>query len=419
MKLFICVWTTAASVWLSTFATAPLTAADAPTASELFKVDDAGAPIAYVRQSRDNEPIQEPTAVGRLMCAAAVPDDRPLRLTVLGQALIAHDLREHPYPGLDELTRDLKQADVCFSNLETAIRSDGAGKPTKSGLYLHTAEPVVLDCLRDMGVNLLSLSNNHTGDLGSEGVLAAIREVRQRGFIAGGSGANLDEAAAPVYLKTSQGTVAMVAMASNVASKSTATADLPGANHLTVRAGKLDATDAERNLNSIRQAAAKADYVLVYQHNHYWENDNRRTPEWQRAWARACIDAGATLFVGHGVPLMHGIEIYRGRPIFYCLGNFVFHTRTPPGHYPTAVWQSVVADCYLSDGDVVELKLRAVRLTEGERGDDFLKTRGRPRFAVGDEAETILADVQRLSDPYGTVMQRTGDEVTVRLAPSK
>jgi len=58
-----------------------------------------------------------------------------------------------------------------------------------------------------------------------------------------------------------------------------------------------------------------AECVIVYQHSHYWDRgDWRRTPEWQKRWARRCIDAGATAFVGHGVPLLHGLEIYRGRP---------------------------------------------------------------------------------------------------------
>lgn len=70
----------------------------------------------------------------------------------------------------------------------------------------------------------------------------------------------------------------------------------------------------------------QADYVFVYHHDHYWAPDWQDTPEWKKQWRRACIDAGATAFISHGVPVIHGIEIYRDRPIFHGLGNFIFHT---------------------------------------------------------------------------------------------
>ncbi len=60
-------------------------------------------------------------------------------------------------------------------------------------------------------------------------------------------------------------------------------------------------------------------------------------------WAHALIDSGATVYVSHGDPRLQGIEIYNGCPIFFCLGSFIFQTKTEIGFYGPEVWQSCIA----------------------------------------------------------------------------
>ena len=177
-----------------------------------------------------------------------------------------------------------------------------------------------------MSFDLLSLSNNHAGDLGEAGLLSTIEETTRRGFTVAGTGRTLDEASKPGYLTRPTGKVALVAMASSaIPPDRIATATRPGVNHVAQRNGVVDPADSARVLAAIEIAAEQADWVVVYQHDHYWAPDWQQTPDWKKAWCRACIDAGATTFVSHGVPILHGIEIYKGRPIFHGLGNFVFH----------------------------------------------------------------------------------------------
>lgn len=318
--------------------------------------------------------------------------------------MIEHDLRALHYPDYKKIANYLKKADVCFSNLEVAIMSENAGEPTKEGTFFHAAKPEVLDCLKDWSIDLLSLSNNHAWDFGTDGILATIDEVKQRGFVCAGTGADEKAAMAPGYLTTPRGKVALIAMASGgVAAEAVANESRPGVNELKVENGKVNQEDAKRNLASIKEASANADYVFVYQHNHYWEPDRQQTATWQKAWAKACIDAGAMAFIGHGVPLLHGIEIYKKRPIFYSLGNFVFHTRTPPGHYESAVWQSVIADCQFSGREILSINLVPIVLNEGSLEDkDFYRTRGKPSLAKGNKAIEILERLKKLSPDLGT-----------------
>jgi len=104
--------------------------------------------------------------------------------------------------------------------------------------------------------------------------------------------------------------------------------------------------------------------------------------------------------------MLLGIEIYKRRPIFYGLGNFIFHTRMPPSEYPRAVWQSTIADCVLSHGALKSLTLRPIVLTGGEPGEN--STDGCPFFVPRDEpaGNEILARLTKLSTALGTKMQR-------------
>ena len=223
-----------------------------------------------------------------------------------------------------------------------------------------------------------------------------------------------------------RGRVALVAFASGkIAEGGAATYTRAGVNEVKLdeQTGEIDRVDAERVFAALRLAAHTADVVIAYQHDHYWEKDNRVTPEWKRRFARACLDAGATAFVSHGAPMLHGIELYRGRPIFYDLGGLVFHTITAPGYYLPEIWESVIADAEFAGGKLTALKLRPVALNERGEGEPpakrFYETRGAPSLATGEAARAILDRLAKLSAPYGTQLSIAGDSATVSLSENK
>ena len=182
------------------------------------------------------------------------------RLIALGQALIEHDLRKHSDFAVKQAAEYLKAADVCFSNLEVAITGKSAAERTREWLYFHAAQPEVLDCLKEMGINMLALSNNHSWDLGTNGILLTIEEVEKRGFTHAGTGITIKEASAPSYLDTSKSTVALVAMASgSLKADAAATEKRPGVNELRLEEnGVWNQEDRQKNLNSISEAGKVA-----------------------------------------------------------------------------------------------------------------------------------------------------------------
>ena len=359
--------------------------------------------------------------------------------------------------------QNLLKSDVIFTNLESAVAEKG--ETTHEGRGFLTP-PEALDALKAFGFNLVALAGNHAFDLNATGIRNTIREADARKIVHAGTGNNIAEASAPGYLHTAKGTIALIASASGlIAPGGSATADRPGVNELRVEAGgkENEATadlpgapantpnpeDAQRILQSIRDARQHADLVIVYQHNHVFSNHSFSTiftegmPErlapnpWLQKWTHQEIDAGADIIVMHGAPLLHGVEIYRGRPIFYDLGNLIYNA--PPTltyiDEPMA-WESMVAYVEFdaapgSQSDphgrrnLKSISLRPVVLNtlgEGQpdvhseyTNNEFLVTRGLPSPATGARARYILERVAEESKPFGTAIEVKGETAEIKL----
>jgi len=335
---------------------------------------------------------------------------RPLRLTLLGQALIEHELTGAEWPGRAGIARRLAQADACFTNLETVILGPRAGAPTREALTLHAAGPGVLETLKTVGVNLVATANNHAFDLGSGGILDTVDALGAAGLPSAGSGADLARASEAATRKTPAGTVALVAFATGkVREGGAASPTRPGVNELRRdAAGEPVAEDVARVLDAVAAAARRGETVIAYQHNHDWEPDMAQVPAWQRVLAKRCVEAGASVFVGHGAPLLQGIEIHRGAPLFFGLGNFVFQTEKPPGAYPPESWEGVIVECAFA-GRRLSARLVPIVLNEiGLGGPDDIATRGAPALADRARGAAILERLAVRSAPFGTRISPSG-----------
>jgi poly-gamma-glutamate synthesis protein (capsule biosynthesis protein) len=386
-----------------------------------------------------------------------------ITVVLTGQSMIRSDLRSTKPAAIPVLRELVAGGDVTFTNLEAAVAMPG--ESVKEGRGFLTP-PEALDALTAVGFDLVALSGNHAFDLKETGIRNTLREADKRGIVHAGTGNNLAEAAAPAYLKTPKGTIALVASASGlIAPGGRATDERPGVNELRVRAGDREneasedlpgapgnvpnPEDAGRILQSIRQARQRADIVVVYQHNHVFANRSfstiftegmaeRLAPNpWLVKWTHDEVDAGADLVVMHGAPLIHGVEIYKGRPIFYDLGNFVYNV--PPWltyiDEPMA-WESVVAAVQFervpagaARGSSPGLRSISFRpLVMNTIGDGqpevhdeyasnrFLHTRGLPSPASGTRGAYILQRLADFSKPFGTNIEVTGGRGTVKLA---
>jgi poly-gamma-glutamate capsule biosynthesis protein CapA/YwtB (metallophosphatase superfamily) len=184
------------------------------------------------------------------------------------------------------------------------------------------------------------------------------------------------------------------------------------------------AADLAGNLAWIRDARRQADWVIMSVHAHEQQGgDYERPAEFIPAFCRAAVDAGADLVAGHGPHILRGMEMYRGKPIFYSLGNFVFQNETlwrqpqdfyerlglPPSATPAdlfdargarggfaadpAYWESVVAVVRFDGDRLDEIRLHPVTLGHGLPRS----RRGSPVLAAAEPGRAIIERVARLS----------------------
>jgi poly-gamma-glutamate synthesis protein (capsule biosynthesis protein) len=328
-------------------------------------------------------------------------DRNTVQVAFLGQSVIEHDPRRQLDGPLADLLPILRPQEIVFTNLEVAICPPGSRcEQTRFDQYFHGADASVLDFLQSVRVNVLSLANNHAWDYGDEGILSTIVESRRRGLLVAGTGGSRQAACSPRFKDISGHSVGLIAVATaNIDSAALAKDNKPGVCVLE----KENAADFAYIQQVIATAAGAADLLIVYQH--YQDKDD---PDWQQRFARASIDAGASVYVSHGDPVLKGIEVYDNHPILYGLGNFIFHTKTDIGHYDADVWESVICLLTFRKGVFKSMELVPIVLDEGEPGPEFFEKRGYPALADDTTGSRILERLVSRSEIFGTEISLTG-----------
>jgi len=326
------------------------------------------------------------------------------------------------------IAQQLSAASVSFGNFETnSFELQGfSGRPrAHPDGFLLLAPPIVPRELHRLGLSLVSVANNHAGDFGSQGMLATARTLREAGLVSAGTGSNQASAIAAGCVRTQGAVVALVAATSTFMDGDAAIADRPGVDalHLARHDERfvLDDADLQALLGSIRDARRAAALVLFSLHAHEADSDPRQPPDFEVRLAHAAVDAGADVFIGHGPHQLRGIEIYRGRPIFYSLGNFAVMQAVPqinphPAPIPAgsiftqrAFFEGVLATGRYLRGRLTELRLYPFELADTGRPD----THGLPQAVSTVAGRAILERLRTLSRPFGTEIRITAGAVGV------
>jgi poly-gamma-glutamate synthesis protein (capsule biosynthesis protein) len=420
--------------------------------------------------------------------AGRAPADRAFSLAMTGDSIITRKLSVHDEPAFLGLVDLVRGTDAAFTNLEMLFHDyEGFPAHASGGTYMR-AEPALVRELTWAGFDLVSRANNHAGDFGVTGMRLTTKYVAEAGLVQAGVGESLQEAREARFLDTPRGRVALVAVASTFPDHSRASrsrGDMParpGLNPLrfsttyvvprerleTIRAiarevglnppaagdqltfagSRFVAGDAAdlrteplaedvREIAAVVQNASRmADCTVVTIHAHEGDRNRSVPARFLVTFARAMIDAGADVFVGHGPHVLRGIEIYKGRPILYSLGDFIFQNETllrlPDDNYAPLglgadahvadfndrrydndrrgfpadpeIWESVVAVARWQGKQLAELTLHPITLGFGKPRLE----RGRPLLAEGALARKIIDDVTRLSKPFGTAVTWDG-----------
>ena len=420
----------------------------------------------------------------------AQPAPAGITLALTGDSIITRRLSVYTEPAFTRLVALVRGADAAFTNIEMLFHDYETFPMHESGGTYMRADPALAKELAWAGFDLGSLANNHTGDYGVEGMRLTRKYVREAGLVTAGVGESLAEAREARFLETAKGRIALVSVSSTFPDHSragTTRGDVPArpglnplrfsttyvvtrdrfealklaAGEVTGRppaagdtltfvgrrfeVGAVPAVRTEPNAADVREIAAVvksaktlADYVIVTIHAHEAGRSGLTEPAtFLPTFAHAMIDAGADLFVGHGPHVLRGIEIYKARPIFYSLGDFVFQNETllryPTDNYEEQklgidaqpddylnrrydngksgfpaermIWESVVAVPRFDGDRLVDVALHPIDLGFGKPR----QVRGRPLLAEPALAAKILNDLRTLSAPFGTtITERDG-----------
>jgi poly-gamma-glutamate synthesis protein (capsule biosynthesis protein) len=410
-------------------------------------------------------------------------------MVAVGDAIITRRIMQFDNEGdprFMELAKVIRGADAGFVNLEVNLfrLSEFRGWPeVENGGNWELGPPEAAEELKKIGFSLFSHANNHTTDYGVEGMRMTHGLLNQLGLVYAGAGENLGQASRPGYLDTPKGRIALIALATTFTPMSRAGAaraevmGRPGLNALRVNRKyqadaatlqslraiarkygtsiaedpsasvpifgalvepgpesrvieSLDPRDEGLILREIRNAAKLADFVVVSSRSHEFAYERTNPPRWLIEFSKKCIDAGATAFVVHGIHLLRGIEIYKGKPVFYSLGNFIFQNETidpmPADNYESfdlpdtalasdlydarfkggttgfpsnPVWyESIVAVPTFRGTQLVDLKLYPIDLGQKEPRSQ----RGTPRLADVTTGRKIIERLAQQAAAFGT-----------------
>lgn len=302
---------------------------------------------------------------------------------MLGRGVAGRVAQYGPNYPFTEVMPLLRDADIAFGNLEAPLteRRSAAEKD-----YVFRGSPTAAEGLAWAGFDVLSLANNHALDYGYEGLQDTVAALQEQGIAFVGTGDNEAAAHSPVILTVNGLRVAFLAYV-----------NLPndGVSGFSVRNTAADEGrpgvawgDVDRIMADVAVTREQADVVVVSLHTGL---EYRESPsDLQRRLARAAVDAGADLVLGHHPHVLQRIERHKGALIAYSLGNFVFDfdetDYNVPG-LPSSL--SVMLKVTLTRAGVESFELVPMRLDVNEY---------RPIPASGQDAEAVLDRMQELTN---------------------
>jgi len=415
--------------------------------------------------------------------------ENDIKISALGDCIITNKVSYFTNQSFLQLVELIRSADCAYGNCETTFFNASEGFPAyKTDDPNVYCEPWGADEFKWLGLDLMSVANNHIMDFNYDGMFSTLKQLDRVGIKYAGAGKDLDNASKPGFFETSVGPVALISSSSWIPEKNHQASlahpymkGRPGLNPINtefvvqlnnelfqkqlelskqilnemgfpvseelkdkdrtqfqfgdLKFSKGDKTelilspekrDLERIKEMIKIAKRNARIVIASNHEHIGRDKQKYPSKFEEEFARSCIDAGADIFIGTGSHEIWGIEIYKGKPIFYSLGNFFFQgplriispesyqkldfppdTKDPTlyenkfANYfkDTPIWESVVP--YITFNKENKLKeIRLYPITLGEHEPTY--RRGTPRLANKSQAKGIMKRLIEISAPYKT-----------------
>ena len=309
----------------------------------------------------------------------------------------------------------LRSADITYANCDQAYADKGTPNPAQASYSTSKNIPALLHT----GIDAISLANNHSLDWGVEGIMETMDNLNKAGLPYVGTGKNLAEARKPVILERKGTKVGLLAYSSVHLDGYEATEDRPGLVPIRVRTiyEQVDyqpgtppkiitiayKEDLAAMIDDIKRLKAQVDVVVVYYH---WGIHllPRVIPMYCFKLGHEAIDAGADLIIGTHAHMLKGIEMYKGKAIFYSLGNFALelgqhmrdheHVRELDEHYRSSDWtermKTMIAKAVIEDGKIT--RVSCIPGYINENSEPMITKRSEPK---GQEVFDYVEDISK------------------------
>lgn len=315
------------------------------------------------------EPVKEDSVTEEPIEAPVKEEVKPIDIILIGDTYF-NERRQANYEreGIsgvlsDSLIEKTQNANIAMLDFECAFTERGEFDPDKE--YSYRMKPDSAKAFKDMGFDVASLANNHSLDFGTIGLTDTFDTLDALGIEYVGAGDTIERAAKPAVFEVGGRTVAFLA-ASRV---------IPVVewNVFNRQPGMLCTYDDTALCEAIKKAKSEYDYVIVYAHWGVMETDVLE--KYQVTMAHDYIDCGADLVFGSHPHVIQGTEVYKGKPVFYSLGNFLYGSNIARTFMLNAVideegvLSAKVLPCYASNGKTMEMDKE-----NGEKLFDYLNT---------------------------------------------
>ena len=268
-----------------------------------------GIVVFWVHHQKD-EPI-----VGGFLSVEKIEKKEPVTLTLVGDIMMDRGVEKSveknfagDFNALFVNTAYLKDTDITFGNLEGSVARWGSNVGSRFSFHM---DPAIVPALKNAGFDMVSFANNHVGDWGRIAFDESLSHLREHGIGYTGAGENYAAVTMPTIIDVRGMKVGFLATTDVGPNWLKATETAPGI---------LLASDP--NLATIVATAKESVDVLVV--SFHWGNEYSPANAHQEKIAHAVIDAGADIVVGHHPHVMERVDEYKGKLIFYSLGNFIF-----------------------------------------------------------------------------------------------
>ncbi len=312
--------------------------------------------------------------------------------------------RPEPRNTFSKVASFLDAADLRFGGLEASMSQ--LGEPA-TGKIVMRHDPEMIQGYLEGGFDVLAFASNHCMDYGLEPFVETMELLERNGIAYSGAGRNIQEARTPAVIEQGGVRYGFLSYVLELPLGWGGGPTKPGVAPIRQDAlygpPYVNEEDLAAMVDDIGRVRPRVDFLLAS--FHWGASQSRTLTLSQQAVAHAAVEAGVDIVVGHHPHILQGVEVYRGRPIFYALGNFVLD-HDHPMFMPT-VRESICLKLALRGGALDRVTVAPVLIEED----------GSPRILTGKEpkAAEILTTLESLSRKLGTQIEISGAEGTVAL----